>query len=722
GYFKNFSHPQAAGYNTEVISGMDTLMIHFDGWPALMKKDVGSGELVWFNARTRHSSMNGTDYQWYRTLTRNVLNHFFGTPVDTPRTLMLDLSQLGDRTSNTTVLHSLLKSGYTVTYNRSSVLYAGEFDLSNFDLVVIAMDGGYPEAFINETLAPWVRAGGKFLLVGATNYQPFEAVMNESFVEIDRYSWKYQYNFTVDLPSPLTEGIPNFYIWGDPKGSYGCVEIVTPSVIPISAGIDGHFATHNRIGNGEFLWLTNSPFDDYFKNETDRSIENRLIENALKIITQPTKKMLFDESHQTTVDHILNVTTANGYNDFWGIANLTGWEVDRLIGNPGTNNITSVILANYDALVLCGPQSNYSASEILAIENFAANGGAVLLLFEGSLISNLNETFSGFDIAFHTSAAGSGSTTDMKEHPITNGVTIIDPYVCGDSIIPDGVNTLYLINGSSGPCFASVSVNRRFVAIADTDIFDVDSNGLANLDNSLFAYNVINWLSQIERGSPIQLNLPTDDYKTKESVTVWWTWVADSQCRSWVKLDNGPWLLKENQSVHTFYDLSEGNHTVFVRQENWGLDNKTISKQFTIDQTGPVISITAPIGLVNSTNNITVTWTTNDTDVDHFYIKLNTTSAEEFITNATSYTYNNLTNGYYEVTVFGVDDLGTNGTEATMVFQVNYVPGNNPLDLLGDPMLLLMIGGVAGIIIIIVIIVIYTKKKKPTIKKATKKK
>ena len=61
GWAHNFSSSGGAAYNTEVLSGMSVVMRNGDGWPALLRRTVGSGQLIWFNGRTSKYFLDHTD-------------------------------------------------------------------------------------------------------------------------------------------------------------------------------------------------------------------------------------------------------------------------------------------------------------------------------------------------------------------------------------------------------------------------------------------------------------------------------------------------------------------------------------------------------------------------------------------------------------------------------------------------------------------------------------
>jgi hypothetical protein len=138
---------------------------------------------------------------------------------------------------------------------------------------------------------------------------------------------------------------------------------------------------------------------------------------------------------------------------------------------------------------------------------------------------------------------------------------------------------------------------------------------------------------------------------------------------------------------------------------------------FGYDYTGPITVITTPGAVVNSTNNVTVSWTTNATDAAKYFVRLNTTAWVELDVVETSWVFMNLTNGHYNITLIGQDVLGNNGTTVNHVFTLNYIPPFPPFGGL-DPMLLIIIGGaVAGVIIVIVILVYMRQRQPPSTRK-----
>jgi len=144
------------------------------------------------------------------------------------------------------------------------------------------------------------------------------------------------------------------------------------------------------------------------------------------------------------------------------------------------------------------------------------------------------------------------------------------------------------------------------------------------------------------------------------------TWIDHYEIRR----DNGSWTDTGNSTTETFTGLSDGNHTVEVRaydsEGNW--NNDTV--YFTVDTTEPSLEITVPSN--NSYLNIsdvTVYWAGNDTNLDHYEVRLDNGSWVS-AGSADNHTFYGLLEGNHSVDVRAYDMAG-NVNLTTVQFYVD---------------------------------------------------
>ena len=193
------------------------------------------------------------------------------------------------------------------------------------------------------------------------------------------------------------------------------------------------------------------------------------------------------------------------------------------------NEITDELLDEYDAIWLADPfdrefdvnldlvgYTEITDSEILAIQNFVADGGGLFIEFlglseeyiesvgktiiSGNNITRLNELIAPFDISaeadpFVFSSAKKAQV--VQAHAITDGVTYIDHY--GTDLYA-GANAEILVRyNGRGMTAIHENSNGGRVVVVSTNFF-MDTSGYQNLYNTgtandVFTQNLFNWLT-----------------------------------------------------------------------------------------------------------------------------------------------------------------------------------------------------------------------------------
>jgi len=130
-----------------------------------------------------------------------------------------------------------------------------------------------------------------------------------------------------------------------------------------------------------------------------------------------------------------------------------------------------------------------------------------------------------------------------------------------------------------------------------------------------------------------------------------------------VRLDGGDWIDKGTTTSHTFSNLTEGEHWIYVKAVDKTGNDKIAKVRIYADQTNPSLVLYSPSNnsYTNETN-ITVTWTGSDNyGIDHYEVRLD---GGDWIDKGTttSHTFSNLTEGEHWIYVKAVDYAGNKQT------------------------------------------------------------
>jgi DNA-binding beta-propeller fold protein YncE len=157
-----------------------------------------------------------------------------------------------------------------------------------------------------------------------------------------------------------------------------------------------------------------------------------------------------------------------------------------------TYPITAEILEPYDILwINCCGWTSWTFSELLALQNWVSDGGAVFI--HGSQSPATSGPAQIFDIDYQSGSCTWGTTTDVTPHPISLGVnSVYVDYTCyylhstGEalSVVRDLLERHHIMahQGSGG----------KLVIVGANDFhdFDIDQD-----DNRLLANNIMAWLA-----------------------------------------------------------------------------------------------------------------------------------------------------------------------------------------------------------------------------------
>lgn len=175
------------------------------------------------------------------------------------------------------------------------------------------------------------------------------------------------------------------------------------------------------------------------------------------------------------------------------------------------------------------------------------------------------------------------------------------------------------------------------------------------------------------------------------------------------KIDDNEYSNKTTFTSHTFLNVTEGNHSVYIKAvDNLG-NYKELSITFIVDVTPPAVSIKFPKNGSKVKSSITtVAWSGFDelSDIDHYEIRLDENPWVNVATN-TTYTFSRLSDGSHRIDIKVIDKAG-NYKQARIYFSVN-------TSLIGAPGWTddIVIFSLIGIVIVITLVFLLERQMRP---------
>jgi parallel beta-helix repeat protein len=127
--------------------------------------------------------------------------------------------------------------------------------------------------------------------------------------------------------------------------------------------------------------------------------------------------------------------------------------------------------------------------------------------------------------------------------------------------------------------------------------------------------------------------------------------------RTELRLDDGDWVNKGLGTSHTFLDVTEGPHTIYLRTYDKAGNTVEKSSRVLVDFALPTITISSPSNhTICAVNTISITWTGADSGsgIDHYEVGLDSGPMTSVGT-ATGWTFDNLFDGTHDLRVMAVD-------------------------------------------------------------------
>jgi len=175
-------------------------------------------------------------------------------------------------------------------------LFAGEdfsaVDLSAYDHVFVAMDGGLMEAPSIMNVAAWANAGGCLHFYGGSNYTPYAQALNDYLLQNDTANHFWQTSATphvtvVDAGHYLATDLPASYDFLDTGAAFYQTRSTDAGMAVAAVNGDQFDMLMSRsIGDGNFDICINSASADYYSNDADYRWAKQVVANMLECAGQ----------------------------------------------------------------------------------------------------------------------------------------------------------------------------------------------------------------------------------------------------------------------------------------------------------------------------------------------------------------------------------------------------------------------------------------------------
>ncbi len=231
---------------------------------------------------------------------------------------------------------------------------------------------------------------------------------------------------------------------------------------------------------------------------------DQLIRDSVDWLTpRPKAKIAFDMSHKphASIDTWDTYSTTPGkYSTMRDLFVGSGYTVDKLYGVPSGDNFTIERLSKYDMLICVAPNLNYTSGEVVAVENWVANGGSLLAVSDNPTIfftekaKRMNYLTNPYGMVVIPGSMMNTIFTDFVKHPTTEGVSDINFPNYGYINITGSAELIWSKDPHTNIVVASNEHGEgRVVYTSDLDWFQ--ESYIGNSDNEQFILNLANWLS-----------------------------------------------------------------------------------------------------------------------------------------------------------------------------------------------------------------------------------
>lgn len=132
------------------------------------------------------------------------------------------------------------------------------------------------------------------------------------------------------------------------------------------------------------------------------------------------------------------------------------------------------------------------------------------------------------------------------------------------------------------------------------------------------------------------------------------------------KIDMADYISKDTSTNHTFLEVTNGNHTVYIKAFDKLGNSKEFFANFLVDTSAPTVSITSPSSnTLTGSPSLTATWEGSDifSGIDHYEVRQDDESWLN-IGSSTMFSFSHLTDGQHELSVKAVDKAGNSAVAA----------------------------------------------------------
>ena len=272
----NFTSMSATNYMLRITDPEpDVVAMNGDGYKAIVKKKLDNGTFTWFiNSPYEGYWTDAGDYNYLKT--------FLGNALSVDIAVISVLAPLEG-----SVLRILDELGYMYDYYYCTDLADFPDDYDRYNIIIQVMDGGYDHQI--PELARFVEDGGRAILLGGSNYQPFAQDVNDYLMSVNTtyHSWT-QVSSTphitiVDPNHSLAEDLPITNDFSDIMATSYMLRITDPESHVVAVNGDGYKAVvTNKLGYGRFTYFINPGDDWVWTYPEDYAYLKTFLRNALK--------------------------------------------------------------------------------------------------------------------------------------------------------------------------------------------------------------------------------------------------------------------------------------------------------------------------------------------------------------------------------------------------------------------------------------------------------